>query len=38
MEMPSSGAAKVGLRTGNAERDKASWARFSKFRILQLGS
>jgi hypothetical protein len=36
MEMPSSGAAKVGLRTGSAERDKPSWARFSKFRILQL--
>ena len=38
MEMPSSGEAKVGLRTGNGERDKPSWARFSKFRILQLGS
>jgi len=33
MEMPSKGAAKIGLRTGNGE---GGWVRFSKFRILQL--
>jgi hypothetical protein len=37
MEMPVSGPAKVGLRVSNAERDKPSWARYSKLRILQLG-
>jgi len=37
VEMPSSGAAKVGFRTGNGG-DNPSWARFSKFRILRLGS
>ena len=36
VEMPSSGAAKVGFRTGNGDGPKPSWARFSKFRILQL--
>jgi Beta xylosidase C-terminal Concanavalin A-like domain len=35
-EMPGSGAAKVGFRTGNGDGPKPSWARFSKFRILQL--
>ena len=36
VELPSSGAPKVGFRTGNGEGDKPSWARFSRFRILQL--
>jgi beta-xylosidase len=35
VEMPDSGAAKVGFRTGNGEL-KQSWARFSKLRMLQL--
>jgi hypothetical protein len=35
-ELPTSGAAKVGFRTGNGDGPKPSWARFSKFRILQL--
>ncbi len=38
VEMPSSGAAKVGFRTGNGDGPKPSWARFSKFRILQIGN
>jgi hypothetical protein len=36
VEMSSRGAAKVGFRTGNGDGPKPSWARFSKFRILQL--
>ena len=38
MELPSNGAAKIGLRTNNGEEDKLSWVRFSKFRIVQLGN
>jgi hypothetical protein len=35
VDLPGSGPAQVGFRTGNGE-SKQSWARFSKFRILQL--
>lgn len=38
VELPGRGAAKVGLRTGNGEGDKPSWARFSKLRVWQLKS
>ena len=37
VELPSSGAAKVGFRTGNGDGPRPSWARFSRFRILQSG-
>jgi beta-xylosidase len=35
VELPGHGAAQVGFRTGNGETNP-SWARFSKFRLLQL--
>lgn len=36
VDLPGTGPAKVGFRTGNGDGPKPSWARFSKFRILHL--
>jgi Beta xylosidase C-terminal Concanavalin A-like domain len=37
VELPGSGPAKIGLRTGNGEGDKLTRARFSRLRVLGVG-
>lgn len=36
-QIPEKQAAKIGLRTGNGEGDKPTWAEFSSLRVIKLG-